>query len=116
GAALSPGSKICSLVATPDWIVMAGLVLAVLLPSVRSLAVTVADPGVLSVTVKFFAPATRAALEGSVALVSLEVMPARSAAVLTAFQLASTALTVTVNGVPAIWALGVPTLPLVVPG
>src|SRR5438477_153138 len=35
---------------------------------------------------------------------------------LTRFQLASTALTVTVNGVPAVWAVGVPVLPVAVPG
>ena len=32
------------------------------------------------------------------------------------FQLASTALTVTVKAIPTVWALGVPVLPLVVPG
>src|SRR5437763_494869 len=35
---------------------------------------------------------------------------------LTRFQLASTALTVAVNGVPAVWAMGVPVLPVAVPG
>ena len=36
--------------------------------------------------------------------------------VLTTFQLASTALTVTLKAVPAVWAAGVPVLPVVVPG
>ena len=34
----------------------------------------------------------------------------------TRFQLASTALTVTVTGEPAVWVSGVPVLPVVVPG
>ena len=36
--------------------------------------------------------------------------------VLTGFQLASTARTVTLNAVPAVWAVAVPLLPLAVPG
>src|SRR6185369_16712485 len=39
-----------------------------------------------------------------------------SATVETGFQLASTALTVTSKAVPAIWASGVPVLPVAVPG
>ena len=35
---------------------------------------------------------------------------------LTTFQLASTAFTVTVNGTPAVWAVGVPVLPVSVRG
>src|SRR5438105_563664 len=95
---------------------MAGLVLAVFAPSVLSLAVTVRLPAVFRVTLKFFVPATNAALAGNVAFTSLEVIPAMSLIVLTKFQLASTALTVTVKGVPAVWAVGVPVLPLPVPG
>src|SRR5438477_861703 len=86
---------------------MAGLVLAVLVPSVISLAVTVRFPAVLSVTLYVFVPATNAALAGNVAFTSLEVIPAMLVIVVTKFQLASTALTVTVKGVPAVWALGV---------
>src|SRR5438477_286138 len=95
---------------------MAGLVLAVLAPSVMSLAVTVRLPAVFRVTLKFFVPATNAALAGNVAFTSLEVIPTVSVIVLTRFQLASTALTVTVKGVPALWAVGVPVLPVPVPG
>src|SRR5438477_231520 len=95
---------------------MAGLVLAVLAPSVMSLAVTVRLPAVFRVTLKFFVPATNAALAGNVAFTSLEVIPTVSVIVLTRFQLASTALTVTVKGVPAVWAVGVPVLPVPVPG
>src|SRR5207237_3082957 len=116
GAAVSPGAKSCSLVKAPTFTVMAGLVLAVLAPSVLSLAVTVRLPAVFRVTLKFFVPATNAALAGNVALTSLEVIPAMSLIVLTKFQLASTALTVTVKGVPAVWAVGVPVLPVPVPG
>ena len=81
----------------PALIVVAGLVLAVI--------GAVADvgrgerrvPAVLGVTERVFVPATSAALAGSVALASLEVMPTVSVE-LTGFQLASTALTVTLNG------------------
>ena len=56
-------------------------------------------------------PATSAAFAGSAALASLEVMPTVSVEV-TGFQLASTALTVTLKAVPAVCALGVPVLPV----
>ena len=61
-------------------------------------------------------PATSAALAGRVALASVEVMPAVSVIVLTRFQLASTALTVTLKALPAVWAEGVPVLPVALPG
>src|SRR5439155_641334 len=80
-----------------------------------SLAVTVGAPAVWSVTRKVWWPADNAALTGSTALVSEEVMPTVSL-VLTRFQLASTALTVTVKAVPAVWAVGVPLLPVELPG
>src|SRR5438093_12933146 len=51
-----------------------GLVLAVLVPSVMSVAVTVIGPGVFSVTLKVWVPPARAALAGRVALPSLEVI------------------------------------------
>src|SRR3989440_514416 len=95
---------------------MAGLVLAVFAPSVLSLAVTVRLPAVFSVTLKVFVPATNAALAGNVALASLEVIPTVCVFVLTRFQLASTALTVTVNAPAAVWAVGVPVFPVAVPG
>ena len=72
-----------------------GLVLAVMPVCVVSEAVTVQVPAVLLVTLKVLVPATRAALAGKVALASLEVI-ATVSLVLTRFQLASTALTVTV--------------------
>jgi len=81
--------------------VIAALVLAVLVPSVISVAVAVQLPAVFKVTLKVRVPATSAALAGKVALASLEVMPTVWV-LLTKFQLASTALTVTVNGVPAV--------------
>ncbi len=95
---------------------MEGLVLAALLPSVASLAVTVALPAVLSVTLKFCVPPTSAAFEGNPALLSEELMATESVALVTAFQLASTPLTVTLKAVPTVWAVGVPVLPLAVPG
>src|SRR5947207_2498407 len=95
---------------------MAGLVLAVLVPSVTSLAVTVLLPAVFKLTLKVRVPATSAALAGRTALASEEVIPTVSLTVVTGFQLASTALTVTLNGVPEVCAVGVPVLPVAVPG
>src|SRR5213594_2571782 len=77
-------------------------------------AVRVRLPAVLRVTLKVCVPALNAALAGMVALLSLEVIPTVSL-VLTMFQFASTALTVTVNAVPAVWAIGAPVLPVPVP-
>src|SRR5436853_6308516 len=95
---------------------MDGLVLAVLVLSVMSLAVTVALPAVFSVTLNVFVPELSAALDGSAALLSDDVMPTLSPTVLTTFQLASTALTVILKAVPAVSAVGVPVFPLEVPG
>src|SRR5205814_819260 len=114
GLAVWPGPRICSCAKAPALIVVDGLVLAVFVPSVLSVAVTVAVPAVLNVTLKIFVPATSAALAGSVAFVSLEVMPA-ACVLLTTFQSASTALTVTLNAAPAVCAVGVPVLPLALP-
>ena len=51
------------------------MVLAVLVPSEISVAVTVALPAVLSVTLNVLVPATSGALDGRAALASLVVMP-----------------------------------------
>src|SRR5712664_3525022 len=83
---------------------------------VRSEAVTVWLPAVLSVTLKDLVPASSAALDGSAALASEEVIAAVSFALVIRFQFPSTAATVTLNAAPAVWAVGVPVLPLVVPG
>ena len=96
GAAVSPGIRIWSFVNAPALIVVAGLVFAVIAPLVTSVAVKVFEPAVLAVTERVLVPATRAALAGSVALASVEVMPTVSVE-LTGFQLASTALTVTLK-------------------
>src|SRR5260370_42361011 len=77
--------------------VIAGLVLDGLVASTRSLAVTAKQPLVLKARLKVCEPATRGALEGRVTVVSLAVMPTVSLTVLTRFQLASTALTVTLK-------------------
>src|ERR1044071_7174155 len=95
---------------------MEGDVLAALVPSETSEAVAVWLPAVLKVTLKVFVPEIRAALAGDVTFVSDRLIPAVSVTVLTRFQLASTALTVTVNAVPAVRAVGVPVLPVAVPG
>jgi len=75
--------------------------LADLPASVRSLAVKVALPTELSVTLNVFVPNESAALGGKVAVPAEEVMLTRSEMVSIRFQLASTALTVTLNAVPA---------------
>ena len=90
--------------------------MAVRVTSVTSLAVRVQAPAVVNVTLKVFVPEERAALAGEVSLGSLVLIPTVSAAVVTLFQLASTALTVTVKAAPAVWGLGVPVLPVAVPG
>ena len=66
-------------------------------------------------TLKVPLPLARAALAGKTALRSLEVI-ATVSLVLTKFQFASTARAVTLKAVPAVWAEGVPVLPVEVPG
>ena len=73
-------------------------------------------PAVLNVTLKLLLPPTSAALAGRAALVSELVRPTMSLALLTRFQFASTALTVTLNAVPAFCGEGVPLLPVALPG
>src|SRR5437763_1407756 len=91
GAAVSPGRRICNLANAPGLTVMDGLVLAVLVPSVISVAVTVQLPALLKVTAKVPVPADSAALAGWVSFGSVVVIPT-VCVVLTRFQLASTAL------------------------
>lgn len=114
GNAVSPGINNCNFVNAPAFTDVAGLVFAVLVPSLISVAVTVRLPAVLKVTLKVLVPATRAAFAGNVALESLVVMPAVCVE-LTTFQFASTALTVTLKAVPAVRSVGVPIFPVVVP-
>src|SRR6185503_13071471 len=95
---------------------MAGLMLAVLLPSVRSVAVRVKLPLALKVTIRLVVPETNAAAGGRVAVRSLELRPTVSLTVLTRFQKASTALTVGEKELPTVWPLGEPVLPEGVPG
>ena len=102
GAAVSPGTTNCNFTKDPAFTVMDELVLAVLVPSVLSVAVTVRLPPDFKVTLKVFVPATRAAFPGSTALLSEEVIPTVSVALVIRFQLASTALTVTLNAAPAV--------------
>lgn len=80
--------------------VMAGLVLAGLLPSLRSEAVSVAVPVVLRMRLRLWEPATIAELAGSVAARSLELRMTESVTLLTRFQKGSTALTFTAKVVP----------------
>ncbi len=99
----------------PTLTAIAGVVLLVMPLCVVSEAVTVALPAVFSVTLKFLLPLVRAVLAGNAALASLELI-ATVSLVLTTFQFESTALTVTLKAVPAVCAVGVPVLPLPVPG
>src|SRR4051812_31405856 len=115
GEAVSPGISNCSLLKAPALIVVAGLVLAVLEPSLESVAVTVFEPAVFAVTGKVLVAANRAALAGSAAFAS-ELVVAIVSVEVTGFQLASTALTVTVKLEPAVCALGAPVLPVPLPG
>ena len=102
GEAISPGTNNCSFANEPGLTVTEGLVLAVLEASATSLAVTVRAPAVFSARENVCVPRFRAALIGRLAFTSEEVMPTVSVAVVTKFQLASTALTVTGNDMPAV--------------
>src|SRR5438876_431696 len=114
GAAVSPGASNCNFAKAPTLTVIEALVLAVMPALVMSDAVTVALPEVFKVTLRVCVPPTNALSTGKLALLSLEVIPTVSL-VLTRFQLASTALTVIVNDEPAVWAIGVPILPVELP-
>src|SRR5436309_1957573 len=116
GAAVSPGTSNCSFTKEPALTLMDELVLAVRVPSVMSLAVTVRAPELFSVTLKVWLPLTSAALLGNTALASDDVIPILSDALAIKFQFASTALTTTLNGRAAVADAAVPVLPLAVPG
>jgi len=94
-AADSPGTSNCTLANAPALTVIAGLVLAVLPPSVMSLAVNVQLPAVRFVTLNTLAPDASAAFPGSISFGSVEVIPTVSPALPTTFQNVSTAFTVT---------------------
>ena len=70
--------------------------MAVIAPLVMSVAVKVEEPAVFGVTESVLVPATSAVLAGSVAFES-ELVIATVSVEVTGFQLASTALTVTLN-------------------
>src|SRR6185436_7189123 len=80
-----------------------------------SVAVTVWEPIVLSVTLTVRVPADKAPLAGRTALESLEAIPTVWV-LLTAFQFASTALIVTLKAMFAACEFGAPVLPVGVPG
>src|SRR6267378_8258514 len=71
---------------------------------------------VLKVTLKATVPAVNEVLAGRTEFEAVEVRPTVSLTVLTTFQFASTAFTVTLNAVPAVCALGAPVLPVAEPG
>src|SRR5207245_1029214 len=115
-AAVSPGTNNCSFAKRAGLTVTDGLVLAILVPSVTSVAVTVRLPAVFRLMLKIPVPLSSAPLEGKLALLSDEVRPTVSVALVTRFQLASTPLTVTLKAVPAVCAVGAPLFPVGVPG
>ena len=115
GAAVSPGMSSWSLAKAPPLIVVAGLVLAVIAPLVMSVAVKVALPAVFAVTERVLRAGDEGGVGGSVALASVEVMPTVSVEE-TRFQLASTALTVTLKCCPRSERTAAPVLPEAVPG
>src|SRR5439155_19353955 len=102
GAAVSPGARICNFENAPPLTVTLGLVLAVNAPA-ASVAVIVRVPAVLNVKLESDAvPAASVILpevaplsSAMAALLSEVVMATLGVALLTTFQLASTALTST---------------------
>ena len=116
GATVSPGTSNCSLAKLPAFTVIDELVPEALVASLRSMAVAVRAPAVLQIRLRLPVPPDKGALAGSVALASDETIPTVSATVATRFQLASTAFTVALKAAPAIWDVGVPVLPVAVPG
>jgi len=77
--------------------------------------VKVQVPDVLFVTLKLFVPLTRAVLTGRTAFESEDVIATVSFELIR-FQFASTALTVMLKPVPAVWVVAVPILPMALPG
>src|SRR5262252_5500754 len=80
-----------------------------------SLAVSVCEPTVLSVTFSCAVPPASVALTGVLAAASLDVTRTLSA-LLTRFHQVSVALTVTANACPALCDAGDPDLPPALPG
>src|SRR6266702_4212480 len=116
GAAVSPGTNNCSFAKRAGLTVTDGLVLAIRVPSVTSVAVTVRLPAVFRLTLRISVPLSSGPLAGKLALLSDEVRPTVSVALVTRFQQASTPLTVTLKAVPAVCAVGAPLLPVALPG
>ena|SRR6516162_1368708 len=96
--------------------VMLGLVLEAIVPFEPSLTVRVPVPDTLNMTLNVPVPALNGAPAGRAQDDPVEVNCTVSLAMFTGFQLASTALTVTLKGVAAVCVDGVPVLPVPVPG
>src|SRR5439155_20937843 len=79
-----------------------GLVFAVLVLSVTSLAVTVAVPAVFSVTLNALVPATSAALPGNTAAPSVDVIQRECTRVNSRYVAVSSAITFTLKATPAL--------------
>ena len=100
GAAVSPGTRICSFEKPAALTGIAVLVLLAIATCVVSETVTVQLPPVFRVTLKALVPPASAALAGKTAFTSLEVI-ATVSFVLIKFQFAFTNLTMTLNAVPS---------------
>src|SRR5258708_7689637 len=107
--------RICSFENAAALIVLGGLVFAVIVLLVMSMAVKVFAPAVFAVIANVLVPATRAALVGRDAFASELVMSTVPRAPRSSL-LPSTALFGSVNAAPAVCALGLPVLPEAVPG
>ena len=102
GAALSPGINNRNFVNAPELTAMPGLMLAGIEGWVMSDTVTVELPAVFKVKLTTLLPLTRLVSAGTDALESEEARWMVSVRLEATFQNASTALTVTLNAVPAV--------------
>src|SRR5262249_60120676 len=110
GIAVSPGTSNCNLVKAPAFTEIAGLLLLRTDGLDKSVALRVALPAVLRVTLKILVPLVRLVLAGSTALRSEEARPTMLVTVLTTLPRESTAFTVTLRAEPAVSAGGTPVL------
>src|SRR5213079_2434857 len=116
GATLSPGARTSTRVNAPPTMVTAAEVSGRIEGWIGSLTQMRCGPLRASRTGTSTWPAVSTVSAGITANASLEPSTTLSLTVLTTFQNWSTARTVAVNTEPALWLVGVPDLPLAVPG
>src|SRR5678816_2620575 len=115
GAGISPGARIRTRAKEPPAMFTGLEVLGWIVAFTESRAVIVCAPLLWRRTGIRHWPLMSTVSDGIHAKVSVEVSTIRSFTPETRFQYWSTARTVIVNGLPAIWLVGVPLLPVVVP-